>query len=87
MGVEALTRLPLALQIGLARIVDNLQLFFPDWTALIPWPSLVLRTPERPPLPALGLEWTHALAASLFWVLWGLWAYRRLDLGSRTPQK
>ena len=86
-GIEGISRLPVGLRVLTARVFDNLQLFFPDWASLIPWPELVARTPERPPLPALGLEWTHAVAASLFWVVWGVWAYRRFDLGSRTLMK
>ena len=43
--------------------------------------------PERPPFPAWGLEAMHVLAATAFWVVAGLWAYRRFDFGSRIPTK
>jgi ABC-type transport system involved in multi-copper enzyme maturation permease subunit len=70
-----------------ARWVDNAALMFPDLGSLLSWPRLVIVAPERPPLPALGLEALHAVAAATFWILVGLWAYRRHDLGSRLPTK
>ena len=60
---------------------------FPRLTPLVIWPRLALPTPERPPFPAWGLETLHGLAATAFWVVIGLWAYRRHDFGSRIPTK
>jgi hypothetical protein len=70
-----------------ARWIDNLDLLFPRLAPLVIWPKLALPTPERPPFPAWGLEALHALAATAFWVVIGLWAYRRHDFGSRIPTK
>jgi hypothetical protein len=81
------SHVPLALRLFSARVIDNLDLLFPRWSQLVIWPRIALPTPERPPLPAWGLEATHALAATAFWVVAGLWAYRRHDFGSRLPTK
>jgi ABC-type transport system involved in multi-copper enzyme maturation permease subunit len=77
----------LALRLFAARGIDNLDLLFPRLAALVIWPRLALPTPERPPFPAWGLEALHGLAATAFWVVIGLWAYRRHDFGSRIPTK
>jgi hypothetical protein len=77
----------LALRLFAARAIDNLDLLFPRLTPLVIWPRLALPTPERPPFPAWGLETLHAVAATAFWVVIGLWAYRRHDFGSRIPTK
>jgi ABC-type transport system involved in multi-copper enzyme maturation permease subunit len=69
------------------RVIDNLGLLFPSPAPLIIWPRLALPMPERPPVPAWGLEIFHALAAAAFWVVAGLWSYRRFDFGSRIPTK
>jgi hypothetical protein len=81
------TVVPQALRLLAARSIDNVKLLFPRLPPLILWPRLALPTPERPPLPAWGLEGLHALGAAAFWVVAGLWAYRRHDFGSRIPTK
>jgi hypothetical protein len=86
-GTWEASDVPLALRLVSARVIDNLDLLFPRWWPLVVWPRLALPTPERPPLPAWGLEALHALAATAFWVVAGLWAYRRHDFGSRLPTK
>jgi hypothetical protein len=86
-GTWEAAQVPLALRQLSARVIDNLGLLFPQWWELIVWPRLALPTPERPPLPAWGLETLHALSATAFWVVAGLWAYRRHDFGSRLPTK
>ena len=86
-GTWEATHVPLWLRTFSARAIDNLDLLFPRWSQLVVWPRLALPTPERPPLPAWGLETIHALSATAFWVVAGLWAYRRHDLGSRLPTK
>ena len=78
----------LALRQLSARVVDNIGLLFPQWWELIVWPArLALPTPERPPLPAWGLETLHALSATAVWVVAGLWPTERHDFGSRLPMK
>jgi hypothetical protein len=69
------------------RTIDNVGLLFPNLPQLIIWPRISLPMPERPPFPAWGLEGLHAVAAAAFWVVAGLWAYRRFDFGSRLPTK
>lgn len=78
---------PVFLRLYSARVIDNLSLLFPNVAHLVIWPRLVLPTPDRPPFAAWGLETFHALAATGFWVVAGLWAYRRHDFGSRIPTK
>jgi hypothetical protein len=86
-GTWEAAKAPLWLRLGSARLVDNLDLLFPRWSHLVAWPGLDLGAPERPPLPAWRLELVHSLAATAFWVVVGLWGYRRHDFGSRLPTK
>lgn len=81
------TDVPRVIRLLAARSIDNASLLFPHLQALIPWPGLTLPTPERPPHPAWALEVLHACAATAFWVVVGLWAYRRHDFGSRLPTR
>lgn len=81
------TTVPVVLRLLAGRSIDNLGLLFPKVAPLIAWPRLVLPTPERPPLPAWGLEAGLCLAGSALWIVSGLWAYRRYDFGSRLPTK
>jgi hypothetical protein len=81
------TKVPEALRLLAARVVDNWGLLFPNIGSLIVWPKASLPMPVRPPWPALPWEILHALAAIGFWVLIGFWTYRRHDFGSRTPTK
>lgn len=81
------TRVPEAIRLVSARMVDNVGLLFPNVGPLITWPKLWFDTPARPPYPAWGWESFHELSAVALWVLVGLWAYRRYDFGSRIPMK
>ena len=81
------TDVPRVVRLFAARSIDNVDLLFPRLAPLVAWPDLSLPTPERPPYPAWGLEAVRALAATAFWVVAGLWAYRRHDFGSRLPTK
>lgn len=80
-------RSPVVLRLAGARVVDNLGLLFPRMDAVIVWPRLWFATAARPPHPAWGWEVMHQVAAAALWIVVGLWAYRRLDLGSRIPTK
>jgi ABC-type transport system involved in multi-copper enzyme maturation permease subunit len=80
-------RAPVLLRLGAARVIDNLGLLFPNLESLILWPRIWITTSPRPPHPAWGWEAGHQLAALALWGVVGLWAYRRLDLGSRIPTK
>ena len=70
------------------RLVDNVGLLFPKPEDMIVWPHLNLdvRSAE-PPFPRWSWELAHHGLASGFWIALGLWRYRGLDLGSRTPTK
>lgn len=81
------TRVPEALRLLSARVVDNVGLLFPNLGPLIVWPKLWFSSPSRPPYPAWGWEAFHQVAAVALWVVVGLWAYRRYDFGSRIPMK
>jgi hypothetical protein len=81
------TGVPELARLTAGRTIDNVGLLFPNLPQLIIWPRISLPMPERPPFPAWGLEGLHAVAAAAFWVVAGLWAYRRFDFGSRLPTK
>lgn len=70
-----------------ARGLDNAALLFPWFAQLVVWPGIVPPVPERPPVPAWGLEALRVLAATGFWLVLGYWAYRRHGFGSRTPTR
>jgi hypothetical protein len=80
-------RVPEIVRLLASRIVDNWALLFPRVATLIAWPRAIVPTPPRPPWTAWPWETLHALAASAFWIVIGLWSYRRYDFGSRTPTK
>jgi hypothetical protein len=84
---EASTSIPEALRLAGGRAIDSLQLLFPYPDSLILWPRLGPPAYPRPPFPAWQWEILNYLAATAFWVVAGLWAYRRHDFGSRTPTK
>jgi hypothetical protein len=81
------TKVPEAARLLASRVVDNWSLLFPGVATLIVWPRAVLPAAVRPPWPAWPWEALHAVAAIGFWVVIGLWTYRRYDFGSRTPTK
>jgi len=81
------TKVPEAVRLLASRVVDNWSLLFPNVATLIVWPRAVLPAAVRPPWPVWPWEGLHALAAIAFWVVIGLWTYRRYDFGSRTPTK
>jgi len=84
---EALmSQFPERTTVRLEYLVDNLQMLFPSHQDVVVWPRLSLGLATSP-AAHWGLEWTHACLASLFWVALGLWMYRNLDLGSRTPTR
>jgi hypothetical protein len=81
------TKVPEIVRLAASRIVDNWGLLYPEVATFIIWPRASSTTPARPPWPAWPLETMHVLAAIAFWVVIGLWMYRRHDFGSRTPTK
>jgi hypothetical protein len=81
------TKVPEIVRLAASRIVDNWSLLYPEVATFIIWPRATPPTPARPPWPAWPWESMHALAAIAFWVVIGLWAYRRHAFGTRTPMK
>ena len=81
------TKVPDLVRLAASRIVDNWSLLYPEVATFIIWPRATPPTPARPPWPAWHWETMHVLAAIAFWVVIGLWTYRRHDFGSRTPTK
>ncbi|MBX3212426.1 MAG: hypothetical protein KF850_10370 [Labilithrix sp.] len=67
--------------------IDNFGLLFPEVDSLIPWPHLSYGKPSG--LPHAEWHWpaAHLSVVIAFWLVAGLWRYRRHDFGSRAAVK
>lgn len=67
--------------------IDNSSLLLPEVDALIPWPHLSYG--KETSLPHADWHWpaAHLSVVILFWLVAGLWRYRRHDFGSRAAVK
>jgi hypothetical protein len=67
--------------------IDNSSLLFPEVEALAPWPHLSYGKDSG--LPHADWHWpaAHLSVVILFWLVAGLWRYRRHDFGSRAAVK
>ncbi|MBX3189666.1 MAG: hypothetical protein KF819_21760 [Labilithrix sp.] len=67
--------------------IDNVSLLFPEIDAIIPWPHLSYGRLDGLPHPQWQWPVAHQCAVIAFWLVLGLWRYRRHDFGSRTAVK
>lgn len=79
--------LPKWLPSPVVRGMDNFSLLFPEVDAIIPWPHLSYGTTDGLPHPQWHWPVAHLSVVIAFWLVLGLWRYRRHDFGSRTAVK